>query len=88
MFYSKNGWDSFLQSGLGERGLDANPTPAAQMGGRRFPHLCERSSSGLDWSKPEQRMILPHFSFPRRPWGGSMGEIGAISEPTQVGLPW
>ena len=47
------------------------------------PRVRERSSSELDWSKTEQGMILPLFSFPRRPWGRLHGRdryyLGAYS---------
>ena len=69
MFYSENGWDPFLQSELGTRRLCRTPPQQPEWESGGSPHLRERSSSGLDLGKPEQRMILPHFSFPRRPWG-------------------
>ena len=36
VFYSESGWDPFLQSELATAG-HSSPTPAAHMGGRRFP---------------------------------------------------
>ena len=69
VFYSRSGWAPNLQSELGARRLCRTllQQPKWESGGS--PHLRERSTSGFDCRKPGQRMILPHFSFPRSPWG-------------------
>ena len=87
MLYSKLGWNAaFKWVGSTMARRPPLQQPKWEPGGSH--RLRERSSSELDWSKTEQGMILPLFSFPRRPWGRLHKRDRFISEPTQVDLPW
>ena len=68
-FTRKTGGTRFSRVSWEHDGSARTPLQQPKWESGGSPHLRERSSSGLDWGKPEQRIILPHFSFPRSPWG-------------------
>ena len=87
MFYSKNGWDPFLQSELVTAG-PREPHSSSPNESQEVPPIFVRGHRP-DLGRATRTKNEPStLFFPRLPWCGSMGEIGTISEPTQVGLPW
>ena len=88
MFYSKNGWDPFLQSELGTAG-SAEPHSSSPNGRQEVPPIFVRGQRpDLVGANPSRDRSFHTFLSQGVPGVGSMGEIGIISEPTQVGLPW
>ena len=88
VFYSKNGWDPFLQSGLGTAG-PTEPHSSSPNGSQEIPPVFVRGhrpdSIG---ASPDSECTFHTFLSQGIPSNGTMCEVGTISGSARVDLPW
>ena len=88
MFYSKNRWDPFLQSGLGTAG-PTEPHSSSPNGRQEVPPVFVRGHRpDLIDANPNREWTFHTFLSQGIPSDGTMCEVGTISESVRVDLPW